>query len=97
MERAKIVCDHLAWETFVMGAGLCIVHLVCSKPVEYCTGIWQTLSRKRMQRRGSTMLPGTTSWTSWSCGWMLVADLVALQRLEPNDVFHVLFVTTLMD
>ena len=29
--------------------------------------------------------------------WTLVADLGALQRLGPDDVFHVLFVTTLMD
>ena len=43
------------------------------------------------------MLPGTMSWTSSSCGWMLAADLVALQRLEPNVMFDVLFVTTLMD
>ena len=29
--------------------------------------------------------------------WMLVADPGALQRLGPDDVFHVLFVTTLVD
>ena len=86
----------LLGQPFVIGAGLCIVYQVCSNSFEYCTGFWKTLSRKRMQRRGSTMLPGTTSWTSSSYGcWLQI--LVLCRGWDLMTCFHVLFVTTLMD
>ena len=85
----------LLGQPVVIGAGLCIVYQVCSQSFEYCTGFWQTLSQKAYAKTWKHYV-GRYHIVDIFVIWMLVADLGALQRPGPDDVFHVLFVTTFM-